>query len=106
MKYLEIHEELNYKLGLDPEYRFVCISELVEDITLEIPQFESIILTDNTQFTFVPRKGYGIAIDIGTTTLVAQLIDLATGQVMAVQTSRNPQTRYGSDIMSRVLQPV
>ncbi|NOX66675.1 MAG: ATP-binding protein [Chlorobi bacterium] len=97
------HEELNYKLGLEPEYRLACISELVEDITLEIPQFESIILADNTQFAFIPRENYGIALDIGTTTLVAQLIDLSTGQVMAVQTSRNPQTRYGSDIMSRVL---
>lgn len=97
------HEELNYKLGLEPEYRLACISELVEDVTLEIPQFESIILADNTQFVYTPREGYGIALDIGTTTLVAQLIDLSTGQVMAVQTSRNPQTRFGSDIMSRVL---
>jgi len=99
----EKHKELSYKLGLDPGYRLACISELVEDITLEIPQFESIILADNTQFNFTPREGHGIALDVGTTTLVAQLIDLSTGQVMAVQTSRNPQTRYGSDIMSRVL---
>lgn len=99
----EKHEEQNYKLGLEPGYRLACISELVEDVTLEIPQFESIILADNTQFTFSPREGYGIALDVGTTTLVAQLVDLSTGQVMAVQTSLNPQTRYGSDIMSRVL---
>ncbi len=99
----EKHEELNYKLGLDPKYRLACVSELIEDITLEIPQFESIILADNTQFVFTPREGYGIALDIGTTTLVAQLIDLTSGQVISVQTSRNPQTRYGSDIMSRVL---
>lgn len=99
----EKHEELNYMLGLEPEYRLSCISELIEDVTLEIPQFESIILADNTQFVFTPREGYGIALDVGTTTLVAQLIDLSTGQVISVQTSRNPQTRYGADIMSRVL---
>ncbi len=99
----EIHEELNYKLGLDSDYRLACISELIEDVTLEIPQLESIVLADSTQFAFTPLKGFGIAIDIGTTTIVAQLIDLSTSQVLDVETSRNPQTRYGSDIMSRIL---
>ena len=99
----ETHEELNYKLGLDSEYRLACISELIEDITIEIPQLESLILADNTQFEFTPLDGFGIAIDIGTTTIVAQLINLKTSQVMDVQTSRNPQTRYGSDIMSRIM---
>ncbi len=99
----EKHEELNYKLGLDPEYRLACISELVEDVTLEIPQLESVILADNTKFQFTPLEGFGIAVDIGTTTIVAQLIDLTTSQVLDVQTSRNPQTRYGSDVMSRIL---
>ena len=99
----EKHEELNYKLGLDSEYRLACISELVEDVTIEIPQLESLILADNTQFSFTPLDGFGVAIDIGTTTIVAQLIDLKTSQVMDVQTARNPQTRYGSDIMSRIL---
>lgn len=97
------HEELNWKLGLDSNYRLSCISELVEDITIEIPQLESLILADNTQFSFIPLKDFGIAIDVGTTTIVAQLIDLKTSQVLDVQTSRNPQTRFGSDIMSRIL---
>jgi len=99
----EKHEKLNHKLGLDSEYRLACISELVEDITIEIPQLESLILADNTPFAFYPLDGFGIAVDIGTTTIVAQLIDLSTSQVLDVQTSRNPQARYGSDIMSRIL---
>ena len=99
----EKHVELNYKLGLDSNFRLACISELVEDIALEIPQLESLILADNTEFEFSAREGFGIAIDIGTTTIVAQLVDLSTSQVIDVETSRNPQTRYGSDIMSRIL---
>ncbi len=99
----EKHEELNYKLGLEPEYRLACISEVNEDITLEIPQLESIILADNSLYSFTPKSGFGIAVDLGTTTLVAQLVDLSNGHVMGVQTSRNPQTRFGSDIMSRVM---
>lgn len=99
----EYHKELNYQIGLEPEYRLACISEVCEDITLEIPQLESIILADDSVYSFTPKSGYGIAIDLGTTTLVTQLIDLSNGHVMGVQTSRNPQTRFGSDIMSRVL---
>jgi uncharacterized 2Fe-2S/4Fe-4S cluster protein (DUF4445 family) len=44
----------------------------------------------------------GAAIDLGTTTLVAQLVDLATGAVLAVETALNPQARHGADVMSRI----
>ena len=44
----------------------------------------------------------GIAIDLGTTTIAAQLIDLATGDVLAVETALNPQAPFGSDVMSRI----
>ncbi len=98
----EKHKELNYKLGLEPGYRLACQSEIVEDITLEIPQFESIILADSSKFSFVPLEGFGIAVDVGTTTIVAQLINLCTGQVVDVRTARNPQARFGADIMNRI----
>ena len=99
----EKHEELNYKLGLENNYRLACISKLDKDITLEIPQLESIVLADSSSFSFTPKEGYGVAIDLGTTTLVAQLIDLSNSHVVGVKTSRNPQSKFGSDIMSRVL---
>ncbi|MCF6270834.1 MAG: ASKHA domain-containing protein [Melioribacteraceae bacterium] len=99
----EQYKELNCKLGLDSDFRLACNSELIEDTTIEIPQLESLILADNTAFTFTPLVGFGIAIDIGTTTIVAQLVDLSSSQVLGVQTSRNPQSRFGSDIMSRIL---
>ena len=46
--------------------------------------------------------GLGVAVDLGTTTLVAQLLDLATGRVLAVSTALNAQARYGADVMSRL----
>ena len=49
-----------------------------------------------------PRPGSGIAIDLGTTTLVAQLVDLQTGAVLGVRTALNPQARHGADVMTRV----
>jgi len=36
-------------------------------------------------FAFTPREGLGIAVDLGTTTIVAQLLDLQTGHVLAVR---------------------
>lgn len=64
---------------------------------------ETIVLVDNFLFKFTPKSGFGIAIDLGTTTLVAQLVDLSNGYVVGVQTSRNPQTKYDSNIMFRIL---
>lgn len=45
---------------------------------------------------------YGVAVDIGTTTLVATLVDLNTGQPAAVASCRNPQAPYGADVISRI----
>ena len=46
--------------------------------------------------------GYGVAADIGTTTVVAVLIDLANGNQLAVASALNPQTRFGLDVLSRI----
>lgn len=45
---------------------------------------------------------YGVAVDIGTTTIVASLVDLKTQTVVATQTAMNPQIRYGEDVISRI----
>jgi uncharacterized 2Fe-2S/4Fe-4S cluster protein (DUF4445 family) len=45
---------------------------------------------------------YGIAVDIGSTTIAGHLCDLFTGEVLASAGRMNPQIRYGEDLMSRV----
>ncbi len=45
---------------------------------------------------------YGLAIDLGSTTIAAHLSDLKTGQVIASSGIMNPQIRFGEDLMSRV----
>ncbi len=96
------HRRLLEKHGLSGEWRLACRSTVKEDVVLEIGQFEHIILADSSSYPFTPREGYGIAIDLGTSTLVAQLIDLSTGKVCEAVTSVNPQSGYGADIMSRI----
>ncbi len=45
---------------------------------------------------------YGVAIDVGSTTIAAHLCNLATGEVEATAGAMNPQIRFGEDLMSRV----
>jgi uncharacterized 2Fe-2S/4Fe-4S cluster protein (DUF4445 family) len=47
-------------------------------------------------------KMYGLAVDIGTTTVVAAIVDLNTGAVAAVKSSLNAQAPFGADVISRV----
>ena len=96
------HEAFLRKQNLQNDWRLACMSSVTEDITLELSQFESIILADESSFKFQASEGYGIAVDIGTTTIVAQLIDLKTSKVKAVESIMNPQARFGADIMSRI----
>ncbi|WP_299961994.1 ASKHA domain-containing protein [uncultured Roseobacter sp.] len=45
---------------------------------------------------------YGLAVDLGSTTIAAHLCDLQTGAVLASSGLMNPQIRFGEDLMSRV----
>jgi uncharacterized 2Fe-2S/4Fe-4S cluster protein (DUF4445 family) len=47
-------------------------------------------------------KVYGLAVDVGSTTIAGHLCDLATGDVVASSGLMNPQIRFGEDLMSRV----
>jgi uncharacterized 2Fe-2S/4Fe-4S cluster protein (DUF4445 family) len=45
---------------------------------------------------------YGVAIDIGTTTVVVYLCHLATGELVGVASELNPQAQFGEDVISRL----
>jgi uncharacterized 2Fe-2S/4Fe-4S cluster protein (DUF4445 family) len=47
-------------------------------------------------------QAYGLAVDVGSTTIAAHLCNLSTGEVMASSGIMNPQIRFGEDLMSRV----
>jgi uncharacterized 2Fe-2S/4Fe-4S cluster protein (DUF4445 family) len=49
-----------------------------------------------------PRDGYGVAVDIGTTTVVMALLSLSTGAVAARHSFINPQRAFGPDVISRI----
>jgi uncharacterized 2Fe-2S/4Fe-4S cluster protein (DUF4445 family) len=96
------HRHTIAKLGLGSEWRLACLSSAEEDLELEVGQFEAMIQADETPFEFIPAEGFGVALDLGTTSLVAQLVDLNTAKVLAVETGLNPQRKHGSDLISRL----
>ncbi len=49
------------------------------------------------------RHNFGIAVDVGTTTVVVQLVDLRTGKIIAVDGTHNMQAQYGEDVISRMI---
>jgi uncharacterized 2Fe-2S/4Fe-4S cluster protein (DUF4445 family) len=64
------------------------------------------VLADHELLDFEPgntaERCFGVALDLGTTTLVGTLVNLTTGAEMAVEARINPQTFYGDDVISRI----
>lgn len=112
----EVFTEEQLKLG----WRLACLSYPKEEYEIEIPDAEEKIFAqmdrtfseqtkDGTSpkqldgpGTFQRKSDYGIAIDIGTTTLAAVLVDLNTGKTVSAATGINHQRIYGSDVLSRI----
>jgi uncharacterized 2Fe-2S/4Fe-4S cluster protein (DUF4445 family) len=51
-----------------------------------------------------PIRPVGVAIDIGTTTVSALLLDLATGEIISAGSAGNGQIRYGADVINRLIE--
>ncbi len=77
-------------------------------VLLDVLKTATILDESNVSKVSVPvdqgREGeYGIAIDVGTTTVVAYLLDLETGDQLGVTSVLNPQVAYGDDVISRLV---
>jgi uncharacterized 2Fe-2S/4Fe-4S cluster protein (DUF4445 family) len=48
-------------------------------------------------------RNYGLAVDVGTTTVVVQLVDIHSMEVLGVEGSHNLQASYGEDVISRMI---
>jgi uncharacterized 2Fe-2S/4Fe-4S cluster protein (DUF4445 family) len=107
---------------LEPQHQAVlaCQYRIESDITVFIPRSsrfaEHKILTEgparNGTITPDVYKKYaaevsgrailGLAIDIGTTTVVVKLVDMKTGDVLTTAARLNPQAKFGDDVISRI----
>lgn len=87
--------------------RLACTVDLKDDIEIELLWSERAakVMTDGylPDFSYDFRAaGYGVAADIGTTTVVAVLIDLRTGREVAKAAQVNAQKKFGLDVLTRI----
>ena len=83
-------------------WRLACCASAAGRVVVEVEQWSLPVLTDEATLPIEPRVGRGAVIDLGTTTLAVQVVDLTSGDVLKVETALNPQARYGADVMSRL----
>jgi len=69
------------------------------DITVVMHKENEILNVERGETT---AYNFGLAIDIGTTTLVVELIDLNTGETRDTATAMNSQVKFGADVVSRI----
>jgi uncharacterized 2Fe-2S/4Fe-4S cluster protein (DUF4445 family) len=72
----------------------ITVTYALRDGVYEVVQFEN----GDTSGT-----NYGIAVDLGTTTVMANLVDLTTGNICASTATYNSQIRYGEDVITRIV---
>ncbi len=105
-------ESLSPKSGdeafLRGNYRLACQAFLLgepSDVAFSLLRRSPKILTGSVSSGPVEcdgRAGYGIAMDLGTTTVVLELVDLRTGATVYQSSFDNPQRFGGSDVMHRI----
>ena len=69
------------------------------DITLTLKEQQEIIDIESGDTS---QDNYGIAFDIGTTTIVGYLMNLNDGKTYSVSSTLNPQTAFGEDVITRI----
>ena len=92
-----------------------CTYTISEDIKIEIPETSMLsshiiskarvslpkVFTDRFE-NINDKKCYGIAVDLGTTTIAVYLCNTARGRIISSLSVKNPQVLYGDDVMSRI----
>ncbi|MGN0422934.1 MAG: 2Fe-2S iron-sulfur cluster-binding protein, partial [Lachnospiraceae bacterium] len=99
-KFISVDEE---KDGI----RLSCMTEILGDVIVELLQTERKhkVLTQGILPEFekdTHDRGYGIAVDIGTTTVVTSLIDMRTGKELTSASMINAQKHFGLDVLTRI----
>ena len=83
-----------------------CQTLVTGDMTVTVPQLNTgvVVAREGAEIDFpiTPRPGLGLAVDIGTTTVVAHLYDLQTGERLGTRSGMNCQRPYGADVISRI----
>lgn len=72
------------------------------EITVTLVHEEQGILITAVEAGDHTREHYGLAVDYGSTTILMQIVDMNTGEVLAEESETNGQAAYGADILTRI----
>jgi uncharacterized 2Fe-2S/4Fe-4S cluster protein (DUF4445 family) len=101
-----ILEALNQKYGLkNLDIDYLTLQDLSNQLRKGKWKVTVAIWMDKEILEVLPGKlkdYYGIAVDVGTTTVAAYLCNIATMEVVDTVSMMNPQCKYGEDVMSRI----
>ena len=93
------------RVWIDGQEVLACQTPVDRNLTVQTGKDEkTAILTSGTQVRTQPdgEHAYALAFDIGTTTVVAYLLDGHSGALLAQASCRNPQGQFGADVISRI----
>lgn len=90
--------------NLSKDTRLACFCRVHGDLTVTLQEEGTTEILSEYHIPNAERStnGYGFAVDIGTTTVVLQLIDRTNGTVVAEALAENAQRSYGADVISRI----
>jgi len=84
----------------------LCLLRRIPSILRSCHFKVSVVKEEGNLIDLVPNDHvqglYGVAIDVGTSTLAVYLVDLETGEQLSAAASRNPQVKYGADVIARI----
>lgn len=106
-----ISRELRKKLGWHSyDIPLSCLQNLSDRLRDHDWKITATVVKDKDRYRIqkiepvdTSHENYGLAVDVGTTTVVAQLVDLRTGRVLGVDGTHNMQSQYGEDVISRMI---
>ena len=99
--------ELLKKNGGAEKTRLACYTRITGDFTVAVPDDAVLAETEGmtTSYDLSPmtdKGGYGIAVDVGTTTVALYCLSLETGRLIFKDSFANPERVFGADVISRI----
>lgn len=98
LSYLDIFYRETSTNNVDPAL-LKKIPEIIDEKEVSLLKYRNRIISLNKGFI---KKVFGLAVDIGTTTVAIYLINILSGEEIDVASFHNPQKRYGADVISRI----
>jgi len=100
-KDIENHEIFEYLESVKSEF-LSKYKKIIHNWNGSVAEFKGISKIIDIEKGDTTKSSYGIAFDIGTTTVVGYLINLSTGKELSAVAKTNPQAIHGNDIISRI----